>query len=629
MIDKLIEIVQNLPNIQQTAITEEDDVDEYVDESESVVGDDADPEEKSDVTESKTEDSTKELFNVKFVDVGGGFCKLECTLEKGSDSSIENEKRKKIVERVAKREWEASPLAMINLKSDMMKGTTQVAEDVLKKNVKKCITTKNWKELRKLVEGVDRTKYPMGEIVFGKRGEQVEVMKPVKTRVLLMLSGRETTSFKFLPLSDPKYTLEITPSEGTLSHHGRRAVIVIIKLCMKCTASVTMNLPVILCHGSKRYEKKLLQDEKAVGNPKLFNCVLTSKLQGMISTFLDLDELVVQKQELGKGKFGTVYSGKYRGADVACRILDPDQYTTETANRDLQREVKMFESLRHPCIVNFVGCTLIPGVKVITTELCEYGSLIDSIKKKPDMWTMAMKVKALYDCSRAMDFLHRSSVIHRDLKPENLLVVSLELNSPVVCKLSDFGTTKAVHAIVQAYQTKGVGTEYYKAPEIIAGGTKYTNKVDVFSFGIMIASVVDGCDYPYHNVPDMGSADFVSKIEGGTRPIVTNQNEMPEELRKIMEKSWNANPVERPSFEDISSRLGKLLEKKSSSDSSPKSPSHHPHGPRLRHSGTWTPTPTPPQTPPASRFPTPGSIRRTSTSFPRPLTSSDISDKRP
>ncbi|KAK8849994.1 hypothetical protein M9Y10_018588 [Tritrichomonas musculus] len=73
--------------------------------------------------------------------------------------------------------------------------------------------------------------------------------------------------------------------------------------------------------------------------------------------------------------------------------------------------------------------------------------------------------------------------MHRDLKPSNIL---LSKNKHV--RISDFG--------LEMSQSKGVGTMRFMAPEIFEekedddeeedddkSETRYTNKVDVYSFG--------------------------------------------------------------------------------------------------------------------------------------------------
>ena len=560
MIEEIRAMVQRLPSDVSSTAGEKCDSDEgsvAVEET----GDEAMP---------IVEESTSCKYNLKFVKTDE---KNAWRLEYAPCGSDDG--RDEIINKVRRCGWAASPVVMMNLKPDYdrkeeekkegevekSKYVVMITEKELKQRVEGYIAKKNWKELNTMMENVNRSIYPMGDIVFGQLGEQVEVMKPLKTRVLLMLSGRETTSFKFLPLKNPKYTLKITPSEGTLSYHGTRAVIVKIKLLMQCTTTVVLDLPVVFCRGSKSDQERLLRN-KDFDNSKLCKCVLMSKLQGMVSTYLDLDELVIFSPPLSEGQFSRVFRGKYRGIDVACKLLKPDQYVTEYNKKTRSREVGMFEALRHPCIVNFIGATLVDGAYTITTELCEFGSLTSAMKKHSDVWTMPMKVKALYDCARAMDFLHRSSIIHRDLKPGNLLVVSLDINSPVVCKLSDFGTTKGTNVMVQNMaQTKTVGTHDYTAPEIMEGKVDYTNKVDVYSFGIMIASVVDDCKPPYHGIPEAKNPlKFYPLLMKGMRPNVSKVGDMPLRLKTLMEHSWDGDPNKRPSFERILLRLTSCLE---------------------------------------------------------------------
>ena len=171
-------------------------------------------------------------------------------------------------------------------------------------------------------------------------------------------------------------------------------------------------------------------------------------------------------------------------------------------------------------------------------------------------------MKALYDCAYAMNFLHESSIIHRDLKPENLLVTSLSRKG-IVCKLSDFGTTKDVAgcAMGDITQTKGIGTPIYMAPEMMRGVGHYTTQADVYSYGIMMAAVIDG-DNPYANNADVSSWEFTNLVVSGQlRPNVKNASSMPSELIQLMELCWDNDPNKRPAFSVIVEQINHLLGK--------------------------------------------------------------------
>lgn len=82
------------------------------------------------------------------------------------------------------------------------------------------------------------------------------------------------------------------------------------------------------------------------------------------------------------------------------------------------------------------------------------------------------------DAARGVLYLHSFNppILHRDLKSLNLL-----LDEAFRTKLADFGWTRTL----ANYMTSKIGTYQWMAPEVIAGQV-YTEKADVFSFGIIL-----------------------------------------------------------------------------------------------------------------------------------------------
>jgi len=375
---------------------------------------------------------------------------------------------------------------------------------------------------------------------------------------IILATAESRLSFKIIRRKYPKYRLTFEPAEGSLSKNG---MAVQITLRMACTTSVELEIPILCWHGTlKDYEKVLAQESPS--EKEVFVCYLRGKIQSQLSTRLDIEEVQLYKPAIGNGSFGTVYKGRYRGLDVACKLLKDQDDLTQTMFDDFKSEVNMFETLRHPCIVNFVGAVFFPGSLALVTELCQYGALPSAMEKYgPTVWTPQMKIKAMFDCARAMDFLHQSSIIHRDLKPDNLLATSLEVHSPAVCKLSDFGTTKGANSMMHDMNmTKGIGTPLYMAPEMMRGSEGYTTKADVYSFGIMMASVADDGKEPYENDPRIqNSWQFTNLVIQGLRPNVVNKGKMPPEYIGLMERCWSGDPATRPNFEAIVQTLETML----------------------------------------------------------------------
>jgi len=100
-----------------------------------------------------------------------------------------------------------------------------------------------------------------------------------------------------------------------------------------------------------------------------------------------------------------------------------------------------------------------------------------------------------------MNFLHRNSIIHRELKSGNLLI-----NKDGDCVISEFRFSNSLtdyrSKMKPVEQSTIVGSICWMAPEIFEN-RKYTNKVDVYSFGIMIIELCTG-EAPYEKLDRPG-----------------------------------------------------------------------------------------------------------------------------
>ena len=85
-----------------------------------------------------------------------------------------------------------------------------------------------------------------------------------------------------------------------------------------------------------------------------------------------------------------------------------------------------------------------------------------------------------YQILLALKHVHQQGIIHRDIKPENILVFCNSEENPNVV-LTDFGSA----IITPQYAIGETGTTIYMAPEMLSGKL-YTNKVDLWSFGILL-----------------------------------------------------------------------------------------------------------------------------------------------
>ena len=106
--------------------------------------------------------------------------------------------------------------------------------------------------------------------------------------------------------------------------------------------------------------------------------------------------------------------------------------------------------------------------------------------------------------------------------------------------------------------SQGVGTPYFMAPELLRMDPRFTNKVDVYSFGITLAGTING-KQPYEDQSFSSEFEFARRVLDGMRPKVNSADSMPSDLITLMKECWDADPEKRPSFEVIVDRLQVIL----------------------------------------------------------------------
>ncbi|XP_013605734.1 PREDICTED: serine/threonine-protein kinase HT1-like [Brassica oleracea var. oleracea] len=262
----------------------------------------------------------------------------------------------------------------------------------------------------------------------------------------------------------------------------------------------------------------------------------------------DFDEWTIDLRKLhmgpafAQGAFGKLYRGTYNGDDVAIKILERPENDPEKAQlmgQQFQQEVMMLATLKHANIVRFIGACRRSMVWCIVTEYAKGGSLRQFLTKRRNRAVpLKLAVKQALDVATGMAYVHGLGYIHRDLKSDNLLI-----SADRSIKIADFGVARI--EVKTEGMTPETGTYRWMAPEMIQH-RPYTQKVDVYSFGIVLWELLTGM-VPFQNMTAVQAAFAV--VNRGVRPSIPDDC-LPV-LRNILTRCWDADPEVRPPFTEI------------------------------------------------------------------------------
>ena len=241
------------------------------------------------------------------------------------------------------------------------------------------------------------------------------------------------------------------------------------------------------------------------------------------------------------GGYGNVYMGKYLHMRVAVKRLKKSQL------RDLEAfklEISMMSKLRHPNIVLFLGACTNP--LCLVTEYMERKALFDCIHDPKISLEPRRILRMIKDAALGMNYLHSLDIIHRDLKSLNLLV-----DASYVVKITDFGLSRVLTKDTTATPH---GTYAWRPPEMWLNET-YDNKVDVYSYGIVLWEIITRA-IPFEN---QSFEQIKTAVLAGTRPAVPSTNDpILHEVIDLMQACWQGDPNIRPGFDHICEGLNEL-----------------------------------------------------------------------
>ncbi|KFM79112.1 Myosin light chain kinase, smooth muscle, partial [Stegodyphus mimosarum] len=211
-------------------------------------------------------------------------------------------------------------------------------------------------------------------------------------------------------------------------------------------------------------------------------------------------------EELGRGKFGTVYrcTEKATGKIFAAKFITTPK---PQDRKDVEREVEIMTILQHPRLLQLYDA-FDDGKKTmcLILEIIEGGELFERVIDEDFVLTEKAVTIFMRQICEGVEYMHSKNILHLDMKPENVLCISRTGNR---IKLIDFG-------LARKYDPKKklkvlFGTPEFVAPEVVCFETiSYTT--DMWSVGVICYVLLSGLS-PFMGDSDMETMANVTRAE--------------------------------------------------------------------------------------------------------------------
>ncbi|XP_055070781.2 activin receptor type-1C isoform X2 [Misgurnus anguillicaudatus] len=319
--------------------------------------------------------------------------------------------------------------------------------------------------------------------------------------------------------------LSLEPSsEGFGWSQLELAAIILVPSCLLCVVVVLVVFGVQNLHcahiKARRQDPEEPLDDQTLVSPEkclkelIFDMSTSGSGSGLpLLVQRTIARTIVLQESIGKGRFGEVWRGKWRGEDVAVKIF------SSRDERSWFREAEIYQTimLRHENILGFIAADNKDNGSWtqlwLVSEYHEHGSLFDYLNR----YTVSVEGMIVLALSIASGIAHlhmeiigtqgKPAIAHRDIKSKNILV---KKNGTAV--IADLGLAVKHDSSTNTIDipiNHRVGTKRYMAPEILDDSINMSSfesfkRADIYSMGLVLWELARRCSVrayvcPYHN----------------------------------------------------------------------------------------------------------------------------------
>lgn len=263
--------------------------------------------------------------------------------------------------------------------------------------------------------------------------------------------------------------------------------------------------------------------------------------------------LIHRSEVLGWGAHGIISRGYLPDKKHVVAMKFFNNFDTDISAR---REKELLATLCHPCILNLIGHGQVHRFQKIPDESPIITFIVIPYAKYniQQLITSRTKVKSnhieyiAYSILSALDYMHsEAGVIHEDVSVGNILVTSTgrvilaDLGAATDAGIDPFETQNSTNCVI-----------YFRAPEVLLYAPMHDCRVDIWSLGIVLMSLISSLTIIHSSV-------YVKENRDDRRPpAVPNGTRMIFEVICSIEKLLGSFPTTWVLYKKLERDLPKL-----------------------------------------------------------------------
>lgn len=305
--------------------------------------------------------------------------------------------------------------------------------------------------------------------------------------------------------------------------------------------------------------KALIETEKTIIHYQL-KIISNKKLSPNNPVEIEKKDINLVKK-IGSGNFGQVYKGILKLAKGLVVTQDEKasnqiyvaikKILNKQMKHTLMQEAQLMSKLGiHPNIVSLIGVNIGENNNMMLLQFCEEGELLQFLREEGYSQNQSDKLCMCKHIANGMEYIASKKIVHRDLAARNILIYTDR-----ICKVADFGLSREMSINEDNNYTyeeiNQIGLPLRWTCPTVYNTLIFTEKTDIWSFGILMIEIYTNGEKPYHN---LSNAEVLPYLKGGHRiPIPTG---CPEEIYTIILSCWNL--IDKLTFKDIKKQLNKI-----------------------------------------------------------------------